>query len=232
MEELKKKIKELEELTYRHELYIKSFEQKLSGLTSKGRSKEKEGKDETKSEIMKRAQQLRKEGLSMSEAIKKARSEIKSAPDESKKADTSNIYNEFKEEMRKRLRQRFYDAYAEEEDAIEKAAVQYDQFDYDRLQALIRAEDKILLCIFITGCPDCEYYTGILDEASISDTSIKFGSLTLDESEGAEQLAKKLDITTAPIIIAYKNGVEITRLMPKLKKEEDIQDILECWKSL
>ena len=238
---MEKRIKELEDIIYRHELFIESFKGKIAELSAKKGSKKRAGEiqNQRKREIMRRAQELRKKGLTMSEAMKEAyKDESKaSEKDENMESDDTDKEKEkFIAEMKERLEMEYEleclyrDAVKEEEENITEGIPHYDSFDYENLKKLVNQHDKIMIVVFSSTCPACEYYSTILDEVSTTEPSLTFGTITLDDGEEAKRLATLLNITTVPVVIVYKQGKEICRMIPELERGADIEKIKKIWK--
>jgi thioredoxin-like negative regulator of GroEL len=96
------------------------------------------------------------------------------------------------------------------------------------LKGFIEHEGDVLVVVGKQDCPNCRSFEGggLAKFLAESKDDFALGTVNIDESDPkCSEIVSDLKLTSAPTVLAFKNGVEVERLVPTLDADKDAENL-------
>ncbi len=87
---------------------------------------------------------------------------------------------------------------------------------------IVGSDKPALLAFTAAWCMPCKHMTGIVEQLSQEQDAVKMGSVDIEESP---QLAAQMGITNIPVLVFFKDGQPVDRIIGTKSKKAVIKMI-------
>jgi thioredoxin-like negative regulator of GroEL len=105
-----------------------------------------------------------------------------------------------------------------------KKVSEHPKCDLGILKGFIEHEGNVLLVAGKQECPNCRAFEagGLANFLAESHEDFALGQVNMDDVDPkCQEIVTHFDLKSAPTVIAFRNGVEVDRLVPTLDAEKD-----------